>query len=58
MRVFVIWTTGIVASGILGSLVGWALAKNSPGEVAGAAAGVCAFVCLRLWFAKPRTNSN
>ena len=58
MRVFVIWVMGIVALGLLGSLIGWALAKNSLGEYVGAVAGACGFVCLRLWFAKPSTNSN
>ena len=58
MRVLAIWITGIAAFGILGSLVGFALAKNSTGEWAGAIAGVFLFVCVRLWFAAPRANSD
>jgi hypothetical protein len=59
MRVFVIWITGIVALGTFGSLVGFALANNrNIGEYTGTVAGICLFICLRLWFAKPSANSN
>jgi len=59
MRVFVIWITGIVALGAFGSLVGFALASNRTiGEYVGTVAGVCLFLCLRLWFAKPSANST
>lgn len=54
MRVFVIWVMGIIALALVGSLFGFALAGNSKGEWAGAIAGACSFVCLRLWFDKPR----
>lgn len=58
MRIFAIWMMGIVALGLLGSLVGWALAKNATGEYAGAVAGACGFICLRLWFARPAASSS
>jgi hypothetical protein len=58
MRVLIIWIMGIIALSIVGSLVGFALAGNSKGEWAGAIAGTCAFVCLRLWFGKQRQVSD
>jgi hypothetical protein len=54
MRVLTIWIAGLVALTLLGSLVGFSLARNSTGEWVGAVAGACIFVCLRLWFAEPR----
>jgi len=58
MKVLLIWVMGIIAFSLLGSLVGFALAGNSKGETAGYVAGACAFVCLRLWLAKPRQGST
>ena len=59
MRVFLIWVTGIVALGLFGSLAGFALANNKiAGAHGGTIAGICLFICLRLWFAKPPENSN
>ena len=58
MRVLIIWVMGIVAFSLIGSLIGFALAVNNKGEWAGAIAGACAFICLRLWLAKPYQISN
>jgi hypothetical protein len=54
MRAVVIWITGLAAFSIIGSLAGFSLSDNRDiGEHAGAAAGACLFICLRLWIAKP-----
>lgn len=51
MRILAIWISGLAASGIFGSTVGYALAGDM-GGFWGFLAGALAFTCFRLWTAE------
>lgn len=48
LRNTLLWISGVLASGIFGSLIGSQLEPVN-GGVAGALGGAAAFVCARLW---------
>jgi uncharacterized protein YcfJ len=52
MRTFGIWVFGILASAIIGGLIGSRLDDRSTGDletILGILAGVFTFACIRLW---------
>lgn len=53
MRTFFLWLTGILASAIVGSLVGGQLSTgySNDGAFLGMIAGPLIFTCARLWLA-------
>lgn len=52
VRLIAIWVFGILAAAIFGGLVGNFLVRGD-GGIFGFIGGACAFVCARLWLAKP-----
>jgi hypothetical protein len=56
MRTFGIWTFGLLASAIIGGLVGERLytGVGSEGWFFGIFAGIFAFACVRLWLGPRR----
>ena len=64
IRTIGIWLFGLLASGIVGGLIGAMLTPNHRnlqvwGETRGVLAGLLAFTCLRLWLDALRAkNSN
>jgi hypothetical protein len=60
MRTFGIWLFGLLASAIIGGLVGSAFNGPYGGDngVWGALAIMLAFACVRLWLGQARKTSN
>jgi hypothetical protein len=60
MRTFGIWVFGLLASAIVGGLVGDRLytGYGSDGGFFGVLAGMFAFACARLWLGQSRKISN
>jgi hypothetical protein len=52
-----IWVFGLLASAIVGGMVGSQVGYSSDNGFLGALAGMFAFACLRLWLA-PSKNSK
>jgi hypothetical protein len=58
MRTVAIWVFGILASMIVGGMIGFKLDPSPQGGgslVSGVLAGAFAFACLRLWITTPRS---
>jgi uncharacterized membrane protein len=56
-RTAILWTTGILASGIIGGMLAAVVGQivqdhEDPWFFVGVLAGMCAFVCARLWLAE------
>jgi hypothetical protein len=60
MRTLGIWVSGLLASALVGGLIGNKLGTDYSGDSAalGGIAGMCAFACVRLWLGQNRKNSN
>jgi hypothetical protein len=58
MRSFFIWLTGILASAIVGGLIGNLLDPNPYNGAGfwGGCAGILIFTCARLWLGQPKSN--
>jgi hypothetical protein len=56
LRVVALWVFGLLASAIIGGIVGSRLSTDAYSDygVWGALAGMFAFACIRLWFGGPQ----
>jgi hypothetical protein len=60
MRTFGIWIFGLLASAILGALIGSKLGSeyNNDSGFFGLLAGAFAFACIRLWLGQSRSQQE
>lgn len=48
-----IWVSGCIVAGAIGTTIGYRVSGYG-GDFFGMIAGICAFVCVRLWYSEAR----